>query len=390
MFHTPTIGSEAGWGKPAFLHRACATIENPEIDVSGERAMTRVVSLLLSGFFRESYIQGKVMGEFLTGDSLSEKIKEVCSGKNVRIAAAFWGKGAVDTLFDGKLPEDAQIICDISMGGTNPDELREMGAPNNPALRFLDGLHAKVYLSDKGCVVGSANASDNGVGFFGAAKHTEAGVYHKSDSSVTVEVAAWLDNVWIGDNCKVVDKVALESAENRNNHNSAPRVPLGANLIDSLLEDPKALGTWGVVISGYTVPNTEAERLRTENSALIDRELVEDKNENADPYTGWEEDAAKFPEFCISIHGSTAYSVLARRFGGAFEDDEQGSCLFAYPVKWAGSGLGTQKLVQRDERLLKLIEILTEETGSGSKLYTSGKKFIKAIRKANSLGRGGK
>ncbi len=54
------------------------------------------------------------------------------------------------------------------MGGSNPKELRALGAPDNRRIKHLRGLHAKVYLSNKGLITNSANASNNGIGFFGS------------------------------------------------------------------------------------------------------------------------------------------------------------------------------------------------------------------------------
>lgn len=51
------------------------------------------------------------------------------------------------------------------MQATTQAALIALGAPHNERLLHLDGLHAKVYLSRRGAVVCSANASSNGIGF---------------------------------------------------------------------------------------------------------------------------------------------------------------------------------------------------------------------------------
>ena len=66
-----------------------------------------------------------------------------------RCAVAFWGSGAVEQLFGSWLHEAAQIRRDIPMGATNPDELRNLGAPSNPCLKHLERLHGKVYISER-------------------------------------------------------------------------------------------------------------------------------------------------------------------------------------------------------------------------------------------------
>ena len=86
---------------------------------------------------------------FLTGGKLSDRIVEVVKGDDARIAVAFWGNEAQKKLGITHRT-DLRIICDISMGGTNPAELAKLGAPSIKNLRYRDNFHAKIYLSDDG------------------------------------------------------------------------------------------------------------------------------------------------------------------------------------------------------------------------------------------------
>lgn len=140
------------------------------------------------------------MAEFLYGEALSERIRDVVRGKNLRCAVAFWGAGAVEELFGNEIldREDVWIVCDISMGGTNPDTLCALGAPNNENLGHIEGLHAKLYHSDAGMVVGSANASRNGIGFMNnAAGLVESGMFIKSGTKTWKAARTWFEeDVW--------------------------------------------------------------------------------------------------------------------------------------------------------------------------------------------------
>ncbi len=107
-----------------------------------------------------------MMVEFLSERKLSDRIKEVCEGDDLKAAVAFIGEGSAEALFKNT---GAKIICDISMASTNPKELKKLNAPKNKNIRHIKALHTKVYLSKKGVVVCSANASENGVGFVGEA-----------------------------------------------------------------------------------------------------------------------------------------------------------------------------------------------------------------------------
>jgi hypothetical protein len=119
------------------------------------------------------------MADFLTGRDLSTRVCHLLSCRNVRCAVAFWGEGAAGLLSDSNLRE-AKVICDLSMGATFPPELKRLGAPHNDRLRYLNGLHAKVYISDAGAVVASANMSSNGLGFKDTRRAglIEAGTFH--------------------------------------------------------------------------------------------------------------------------------------------------------------------------------------------------------------------
>lgn len=150
------------------------------------------------------------MARFVDHKKLGPEIRNVLQGDCVRCAVAFWGDGAAASLFVGPPPAGARIICDIAMGGTNPRELKELGARRNPGLKHLPGLHAKVYLSGSGLVVGSANASNNGIGFLDAAVLTEAGTYHHPDETAWEQASTWFDRLW---KCaKPVEDAALETA----------------------------------------------------------------------------------------------------------------------------------------------------------------------------------
>ncbi len=112
-------------------------------------------------------------------------------------AVAFWGAGAADVLkhCNPNAWQRAKIVCDISMGSTNPRELQELGAPTNKQLRFKDGLHSKVYISERGLVVASANVSSNGIGFGAPASLIEAGTVHSRDSLAWEGARQWFEKL---------------------------------------------------------------------------------------------------------------------------------------------------------------------------------------------------
>lgn len=141
--------------------------------------------------------------EFVAGSRLTEATKSVLQGSNLNVAVAFWGKGAAEFAgLQGR--SDWRAVCNLSMGGTNPNAVREFEDPlklvNQETVRFRehDRLHAKVYLSDAGAVVASANMSANGLGFEGPelAGWVEAGVYFRQGSAELAGIRKWFESIW--------------------------------------------------------------------------------------------------------------------------------------------------------------------------------------------------
>jgi hypothetical protein len=91
-------------------------------------------------------------------DSIENLIR---NSTELSIAVAFWGVGA-EELLSNKSPEKTRIICNLSMGGTNPEiieNLIKMGFK----VHQLNTLHAKIVISSNEVIIGSANISTNGL-----------------------------------------------------------------------------------------------------------------------------------------------------------------------------------------------------------------------------------
>jgi HKD family nuclease len=84
-----------------------------------------------------------------------------------RLAVAFWGEDAVEKLGLTKGIR-AKIICDLDSGACNPEVVRELRKNlGNKNVKKLPGLHAKLYWTPCGLILGSSNASANGLGYEG-------------------------------------------------------------------------------------------------------------------------------------------------------------------------------------------------------------------------------
>ena len=219
---------------------------------------------------------------FLFGNDLSGQIQDVVSGENACLAVAFWGNGAVEAL--GLDRKNVKIICDISMGGTNPKELQNLGAPNNPNLRHIDNFHAKVYLSDSGAVVTSANASNNGIGFGGKAGLKEAG-YHTQE---TKNIREWF-NESFQNMSKLIDDEALKICKDnwdrrKNAHDRTKPNAQRMAFVDALTQEPGRFGDITFILSAEEMdPADQGElfRLATERTGIEPEDAIEIEREPA-------------------------------------------------------------------------------------------------------------
>ena len=144
----------------------------------------------------------------LVENALTKEIKNLLNKSiNLRIAVAFIGDGAEALI--GKQVSEAQIICNLSMGGTNPYEVKKLikrfGVNN---VKHIDNLHAKLYIGDEYAIVGSANMSSNGLGVQPDTLK-EAGYKFKLNTEKQQEID-WYTSLWTSS--KEISKDDLESA----------------------------------------------------------------------------------------------------------------------------------------------------------------------------------
>src|SRR5688572_704206 len=86
-------------------------------------------------------------------------MKRLSKAKNLRIAIAYWGADSLKMLGLNPKHTDLRLVCCLKGGKSDPDEIKKFGR----RCRQNDKLHAKVIWSPKAAIVGSANASSNGL-----------------------------------------------------------------------------------------------------------------------------------------------------------------------------------------------------------------------------------
>lgn len=263
---------------------------------------------------------GAVTAAFLDDKKLGPAIADILRGCGVRCAVAFWGTGAVEHLFGPEgLPDDARIVCDLSMESTNPKELRALGAPNSRRVKHLVGLHAKVYISDRGAIICSANASENGIGFRDLAGLVEAGVFLAPDTNGYARAAAWFRRVWR--RSETLGPAALaratEAWDRRPRGGGPKRVFPIADGVPSLLktvaDDPARFRGIGFVFTNGRANETDRDEAATALQRRDDegavRLLGRDERRKlrkwnvGDLFTGWsEQDLDAWPRRFVCIH----------------------------------------------------------------------------------------
>lgn len=152
-------------------------------------------------------------------------------------AVAFWGRGAGRNLglTEGtgaaKPKSDIRIICNLRLGGTCPEEI-ELLIAAGIAVKHDDRLHAKVYRFDHQAIVGSANASSNGLGFESSEAHWFEASYIVEAPDALRQTDEWFEERWKW--AKPVSPEDLEIAKANYNRNRAKR----ASFLHSLLQGP--------------------------------------------------------------------------------------------------------------------------------------------------------
>ncbi|MHB1798530.1 MAG: phospholipase D family protein [Vulcanimicrobiaceae bacterium] len=130
----------------------------------------------------------------------------------IDLAVAFWGEGAIDELGLTNAKRRMRILLDLSMGGTNPDVVKAMMKLPHLQVMQHPKLHAKTYISGRGVVIGSANASANGLGVEGS----EATRWHELgcliyDDHVVQDTKQWFELKWAA--AKPISITDLKKAE---------------------------------------------------------------------------------------------------------------------------------------------------------------------------------
>jgi hypothetical protein len=147
--------------------------------------------------------------QFLYGPSLTATVRKLCGKQTeTKIAIAYWGHEAIKLMNVNPKKQNIKVICCLKGGKSDPEVIKRFG---NRA-RQNDRLHAKVMWTPDAAIVGSANASSNGLPEEegSAVGLIEAGIYIE-DTSVLRSIRQWFDNQY--GNAKKVTLADLKAAK---------------------------------------------------------------------------------------------------------------------------------------------------------------------------------
>jgi hypothetical protein len=184
--------------------------------------------------------------ELLGNDDIALRLQNLLSATGLaRLAVAFWGRGAVNRLGLLHRAGATRVLCDLFSGGCNPDEIKELLRPR-VEVRYMDRLHAKLYCTRKGVVVGSSNASANGLGYEGEelSGNIELNVLVK-ELSFRKEAEEWFDRLWDENDHHSVDEEVAESARPAWNGRRA------LTLLKALAADPESFRAKSIRVLVY-------------------------------------------------------------------------------------------------------------------------------------------
>ena len=162
------------------------------------------------------------MPHLLSGPIMEAELKKLLlKSSRAKIAVAYWGSGAVDRLNIEVMQSrgvNLQIVCDLMSGGCNPDEVEKLiQLLGKERVRAKDNLHAKVWITDVGCIIGSSNASANGLGHEGDETRglIEANVlFLDPDPSMLGSWESWFDRT-VHDESRAITEEMLAIARKR-------------------------------------------------------------------------------------------------------------------------------------------------------------------------------
>jgi hypothetical protein len=206
-----------------------------------------------------------------------------------KIAVAFWGRGAAKTLGIDRRNLAVEIICNLDSGACNPAEIERIRdlRPHIPVLSD-PRLHGKLYWTPGGVIVGSSNASTNGLAVEdGLAGWAEANIF-SDDKQLIESTLHWFKSrkqcsyEITDDDLRVAREIWAERARS-----AAPGIKLTKDLGTAVRKTPDNPAWTKIKVAIYS------EDISKEGKKLIQADRASDPSLNAfDAYESWDAEMA--------------------------------------------------------------------------------------------------
>ena len=193
------------------------------------------------------------MAKFLDEKSVIAPIRKISKGcRDLRVAVAFWGTDGAKTL-SLKGARGGRILCNLESGACNPNEIRKLRASKKFKVKTHRQLHAKIYWSPEGAVIGSSNASGNGLVMdpVAAKGWREANIFF-DDKDLLRSVGLHFNGLW--KQARPVTDQGLRDAELKWKERAKVTKILSINsktLLKAFVEDPAAFRREKIFLAMY-------------------------------------------------------------------------------------------------------------------------------------------
>src|ERR1035437_8176444 len=193
------------------------------------------------------------MLKFIEGDRLIGEFQDLMKeSATADLAVAFWGQDSASRLHIQK-GSRTRIICNLESGACNPKEIRKLRGLIN--IKTHEDLHAKVYCTEKGAIIGSSNASTNGLAILAsdAAGWREANIV-VDDREILVAITGWFNKIW-GEARTIQDSDLLQAEKLwEKRRQIAPGRQKAKSLIEALKNDAELLESTNIYCIVYRQP----------------------------------------------------------------------------------------------------------------------------------------
>ena len=208
-----------------------------------------------------------MVAKLVTEDAALIEIKKLGKGQKVRFAVAFWGTASAKNL-EIEATAEAEILCNLQSGCCDPDEIAKLTNMDGVTVLAHPSLHAKVYLSPHGALVGSSNASTNGLAMDAnmARGWREANLLVK-DEQLLADLGIWFTERWAEGKRITVPMLAAAKkkwADRKRRSVIGEHLESGLTLLSSALRSPEEYNDLPIYIA-LSKANASKEAIKAVN-----------------------------------------------------------------------------------------------------------------------------